>query len=832
MKCRFRTRPGLFLAVAAVFQMLAFSAAMTRADVFTWSGDCGSTSWYATCIGDQCSDTHWWTYNNWGQAGCGSATFPGGADDVVLPNGAVFLYGNASIDTLDVGQSAMLTVDNYSHEFFVASGVSIAGQLAVVNGGELRAMDISIVNDGTLTIQFGGYAGGGVLACDGSVLLSGSGDLAFEGVGYVQGSGTLTIGDAQTIHGYGGFISNPVINEGTINADVANYAIRLDSQPKTNNGLMQATSGACLDIYATINQGAGGEIRAAGAGSQVRLYNGMSIVGGTLSTDASGVIDCNGQAATFNDLINTGTVKFENGATLYATGTTLTNDGELGIYYGGTYGGAHVQVASGLTWQGAGSIYFDDGDLDSTDTSGFIHAAGHTIHGGNGIIRAAITNHGTIAADRANYSLDLREKTKANDGVMEATGGSYLDLRTTVTQTPAGVIRASGSSSLVRLYNGANVIGGTLSTTDGGQFNCNAQTVTLSDLTNTGTVNFENGAVLAIDGTTLTNDGQIGIYYGGTYGGAHLRFDSDATLGGSGDVYISTGDVSTNTGIAFTQSVGHMIHGRGPLSVAMLNEGSVVADWSGQTLTINVQTPGMTQAGLLEALPGCPLVLNNASLFTQTAGQTVVDGTFAVNGGSLNLQGGVLAGSGAISGTVDNAAATVEPGTSAGTLTISGGYTQGAAGTLYIELAGTSAGQYDKLAVSGAASLGGTLHVEPIDGFVPEVGQQFTVMTFGSRTGEFASISGPGQYDVTYNATNVTLTVLSTGRPGDLNCDGAVNNFDVDPFILALISSQNGVPEAYYDVYPDCDIMLADVNTDGSITLFDVDPFVALLTGK
>ena len=61
---------------------------------------------------------------------------------------------------------------------------------------------------------------------------------------------------------------------------------------------------------------------------------------------------------------------------------------------------------------------------------------------------------------------------------------------------------------------------------------------------------------------------------------------------------------------------------------------------------------------------------------------------------------------------------------------------------------------------------------------------------------------------------------------GDLNCDGEVNLFDIDPFVVALT-----VPSQYAQLYPDCDLTLADVNGDGWIDLFDVGPFVALLTG-
>lgn len=62
---------------------------------------------------------------------------------------------------------------------------------------------------------------------------------------------------------------------------------------------------------------------------------------------------------------------------------------------------------------------------------------------------------------------------------------------------------------------------------------------------------------------------------------------------------------------------------------------------------------------------------------------------------------------------------------------------------------------------------------------------------------------------------------------GDLNCDGVVNNFDIDPFVLALTD-----PAGYETQYPACDRSLGDVNGDGLVNNFDIDPFVALLTGK
>ena len=62
---------------------------------------------------------------------------------------------------------------------------------------------------------------------------------------------------------------------------------------------------------------------------------------------------------------------------------------------------------------------------------------------------------------------------------------------------------------------------------------------------------------------------------------------------------------------------------------------------------------------------------------------------------------------------------------------------------------------------------------------------------------------------------------------GDVNCDGNVNAFDIDPFVLALSD-----PAGYAAAYPECNLLTADCNGDGDVNSFDIDPFVALLTGE
>jgi hypothetical protein len=100
----------------------------------------------------------------------------------------------------------------------------------------------------------------------------------------------------------------------------------------------------------------------------------------------------------------------------------------------------------------------------------------------------------------------------------------------------------------------------------------------------------------------------------------------------------------------------------------------------------------------------------------------------------------------------------------------------------------------------------------------------------------FADINGDRWPDLICGYSGQPSVVVFYARPpqyslGDLNCDGQVNAFDIDPFVLALTSTPPEYPE-YYAQYPSCNHQLADVNGDGLLNAFDIDPFVDLLTGS
>ena len=143
--------------------------------------------------------------------------------------------------------------------------------------------------------------------------------------------------------------------------------------------------------------------------------------------------------------------------------------------------------------------------------------------------------------------------------------------------------------------------------------------------------------------------------------------------------------------------------------------------------------------------------------------------------GHLSIStGGILSGNGTIPGNVhvlggsNQFGGTVLPGNSPGTLTIGGDYEQDG-GLLGIEMSGTLQGQFDVLAVTENAMLGGTLSLEFIDGFAPHAGDSFAFLNVGGSTdGNFADILVHGladgwQYELTSVDGSMTLLSLNDG---------------------------------------------------------------------
>ena len=96
-------------------------------------------------------------------------------------------------------------------------------------------------------------------------------------------------------------------------------------------------------------------------------------------------------------------------------------------------------------------------------------------------------------------------------------------------------------------------------------------------------------------------------------------------------------------------------------------------------------------------------------------------------------------------------------------------------------------------------------------------------------TFDFVVPTGPAQipFFCRFHCSLGMVGTLRIFHLGDLNCDGAVNFNDINPFVTALSD-----PAGYAQQFPTCNINLGDINRDGQVNFSDINPFVALLTGQ
>jgi hypothetical protein len=111
---------------------------------------------------------------------------------------------------------------------------------------------------------------------------------------------------------------------------------------------------------------------------------------------------------------------------------------------------------------------------------------------------------------------------------------------------------------------------------------------------------------------------------------------------------------------------------------------------------------------------------------------------------------------------------TAAPGESPGTLTLEGDYVQEPEGTLEIELGGrVPDSEHDVLVVTGIATLGGTLELHLIDGFVPQIGDNFEILSASNVTRTFSGIRAVGfprhlRPQVVYTPGSVRIKIVPT----------------------------------------------------------------------
>jgi hypothetical protein len=405
----------------------------------------------------------------------------------------------------------------------------------------------------------------------------------------------------------------------------------------------------------------------------------------------------------------------------YTSGTTsvalLRADGGLALA-GGTLTLTSTEYESTIVTLGLAG--------GSLDGSANVLIAGHSTWTGGRIAGSGITR---IAGGAV---VDI-----TGSGMVTVADGRTLDVRGTLNWTGPTYILQGGVSSA--LYVGA-----------GGLFDIKGDSSTYLPIRifSGGTLRKSGGAFSTQIGTSLKNGGRIEVLSGTiAVTGPFRNFGGDRLDGGQ---YLLRGYLRFLGANIVTNSADVTLDGSG----AIQNPSGVDAFTN---LATNAQGGSLTlQGGRSLTVPG---LFRNEGTLVAKAGST-----FSVaNDAFVNAPGGLLEGTGTIDANVGSAGE-VAPGLSPGMLTIQGNYVQQSDAGLRIEITGfTPETEYDRLVVTGSATLDGRLTIESAPGFLPPVGTQFNILG-GLRFGQFASVEGDllpngNWYAPFYNPANVQLIV-------------------------------------------------------------------------
>jgi hypothetical protein len=314
--------------------------------------------------------------------------------------------------------------------------------------------------------------------------------------------------------------------------------------------------------------------------------------------------------------------------------------------------------------------------------------------------------------------------------------------------------------------------GGVIEATGSGRLNLNVQ----------GMLVLNNGTIKT---TGTIESASITIYSGG-------QFINNGTIdinAGTFNAYIYAS--STQTGTFAGQYGAINLHGFTGVTLAFSSSSAITV----KNVFFDYVPVVHIHGTVLQAQPSSMFSLDRSVVNVHLSSLPSVLGELSISGagsalnfilgGSIIMSfkipaGASLTGTGTMTGDLESDG-TVSPGTSPGTITVDGNYTQGPTGVLEIELGGTNPGTgYDQLAVTGAAALGGTLKVSLIAPFAPALGQTFDVLTYGSRSGEFVTLDLPAlgaglAWQTTYEAASVRLEVVTTpgSISGTVTCTGS-----------------------------------------------------------
>jgi outer membrane autotransporter protein len=719
-------------------------------------------------------------------------------------SGDVLEIGGFSSGTVTVADGAALTASNGLYigpqsRLNIGTG-ALAGSVSAPGG---FTNDGQIVADFTDTLTLGdAIDGSGSLTKNGSGTLTLSGANSYTGGTVISGGTVIAGGGAAFGIGTVTMASGTMLSFSSLSTIANNFALR-------GNGIVFVDIGQDTELSGIIsdaNPGTPGSLVKSGSGVLMltgdNTYTGGTVIsGGQIMVGGTPLGPSTTGSLGSGSIVNNGILRF-----MRLAATTVTGDisGTGTVYVGGgslTPSGALLTLSGNNTYSGTTNIG-NNSLLVAGSVTGFSPNSAFTINTltGSGIslngFNSTIGSLASISTSSSVYTTTAATLTTGGDNTSTVFYGRLLDGTSgslSLTKTGSGTFTLGavpsifiGSPTISNTYTGATAInGGTLALigvatiadsseiADNANFDISAITpisTTVKALTGSGIVTLGEkkliiSAGLGSFGGSFTGTGSVELS-GGTMiltGASTVAFAVDAgaslQIGDGGTAGAVNNSITDNAGIIFNR--------RDSVTFAAVISGS----------------GSLTQAGIgIMTLTGANTYTGAT---TVAAGALVVTGSIASSSGVTVQNGGTLAGTGTVSATTVQSGGTLSPGASPGdtaTLTIGGNLTLAVGSATALEFSPAAA---DKLAVTGAAAIDGTLFVNfaGVGGY--GAGQYALITSTGLLSGTFANFNTLGSpsgflTSLSYDSHDVFLnltprTFVWSAAPGSSDWNTATN---------------------------------------------------------
>jgi len=738
------------------------------------------------------------------------------------PNSTIHIYVNTTYNTLTIANG----FTNHGLIYFTnAAGYTSRGTIDITSGTLINAPDGAIQSTSIPLYSGYGNSILASLDNQGTVTISQGFILNKESAVYTN-SGAFDINMGGTLYLTQSGINPSFSNTGTLTVDSAAVITLNGGTFNYNSGTLDligsfSATSATVNFtpvfinYSVINLSSSTLNCAASFTNQNELTLSYSTISGSgpftnagTLTAYDGILDL--------DFDNHGSASFRHYCSINNAITTQPNS-TIHVYVNTTYN--TLTIANGFTNHGL--IYFTNaagytsrGTIDITSGTlinapdGAIQSTSIPLYSGYGnSILASLDNQGTVTISQG-FILNKESAVYTNSGAFDINMGGTLYL------TQSG-INPSFSNTGTLTVDSAAVI-----TLNGGTFNYNSGTLDLigSFSATSATVNFTpvfiNYSVINLSSSTLncaasfTNQNELTLSYSTISGSGPFTnagtltaydgiLDLDFDNHGSASfrhycsinnaittqpnstihVYVNTtyntltiANGFTNHGlIYFTTAAGYT--SRGTIDIT---NGALINAPDG-TIESNdiILYPGYANSILAPLDNQGSMLLNNSMAINKTNESHYNSGEIQLNNATITFIGnqfentitGDIGGNGTLNITnlsfVNNGS--FIPGDFPGILNIVDDLPSAATALLNFDLGGPIIGEfYNSLAVAQTANYNGTININLIDGYVPNIGQEFILATCNSHNGSFLVQNGLAinvwkEFELVYEANELKL---------------------------------------------------------------------------